>query len=179
MHKMAISQFSWAPSHYDVTMTSYEWLVVILVSMERRCPYLYTGSKFRVIWPSVLIIQRGIATTPLQKICLGKTLRITRVKISICDFRLIFLGHISFYVVSYTVYTQGDFNMHFIGHFWSNLLINPFMVCQACNAKVLTKINFLWLSNLHIINIPKIKKSTHKYSRYIPEPVPFWSQHWA
>ena len=24
-------------------------LVLILVSMERRCPYLYTGSKFRVI----------------------------------------------------------------------------------------------------------------------------------
>ena len=38
------------------------------------------GSKFRVIWPSVLIIQRGVATTPLRKICLGKTLRRTRVK---------------------------------------------------------------------------------------------------
>ena len=25
--------------------------------MERECPYLYIGSKFRVIWPSVLIIQ--------------------------------------------------------------------------------------------------------------------------
>ena len=47
--------------------------------MERGCPYLYTGSKFRVIWPSVLIIQRGVATTPLRKICLGKTLRRTRV----------------------------------------------------------------------------------------------------
>ena len=32
--------------------------------MERGCPYLYTGSKFRVIWPSVLIIQRGVATKP-------------------------------------------------------------------------------------------------------------------
>ena len=81
---MAISQLSWACSHYDVIVTSYltsysdvilEWLVLILVSMERGCPYLYTGSKFRVIWPSVLIIQRGF----LQKICLGKTLRITRV----------------------------------------------------------------------------------------------------
>ena len=50
--------------------------------MERGCPYLYTGSKFRVIWPSVLIIQRGVATTPLRKICLGKTLRRTRVKIT-------------------------------------------------------------------------------------------------
>ena len=48
--------------------------------MERGCPYLYIGSKFRVIWPSVLIIQRGVATTPLRKICLGKTLRRTRVK---------------------------------------------------------------------------------------------------
>ena len=45
--------------------------------MERGCPYLYTGSKFRVIWPSVLIIQRGVATIPLRKICLGKTLRRT------------------------------------------------------------------------------------------------------
>ena len=44
-----------------------------------RCPYLYTGSKFRVIWPWVLIIQRGVATNPLRKICLGKTLRRTRV----------------------------------------------------------------------------------------------------
>ena len=47
--------------HSDVI---HKWLVLILVSMERRCPYLYTGSKFRVIWPSVLIIQRGVATTP-------------------------------------------------------------------------------------------------------------------
>ena len=54
--------------------------------MERRCPYLYTGSKFRVIWPSVLIIQRGVATTPLRKICLGKTLRRTRVKGILYDF---------------------------------------------------------------------------------------------
>ena len=37
------------------------WLVLILVSMKRRCPYLYTGSKFTVIWPSVyLIIRRGL-----------------------------------------------------------------------------------------------------------------------
>ena len=57
-------------------------MVLMLVSME-RCPYLYTGSKFRVIWPSVLIIWRGVATTPLRKICLGKTLRITRVKLSL------------------------------------------------------------------------------------------------
>ena len=62
--------------HSDVI---HQWFVLILVSMERGCPYLYTGSKFRVIWPSVLIIQRGVATTPLRKICLGKTLRRTRV----------------------------------------------------------------------------------------------------
>ena len=55
--------------HSDVI---HYWLVLILVSMERRCPYLYTGSKFRVIWPSVLIIQRGVATTPLGKYVLEK-----------------------------------------------------------------------------------------------------------
>ena len=38
--------------------------VLILVSMERGCPYLYIGSKFRVIWPSVLIIQRGGCNNP-------------------------------------------------------------------------------------------------------------------
>ena len=32
--------------------------------MERGCPYLYTGSKFRVIWPSVLIIQGGGCNNP-------------------------------------------------------------------------------------------------------------------
>ena len=35
--------------------------------MERGCPYLYTGSKFRVIWPSVLIIQGGLQQSPLGK----------------------------------------------------------------------------------------------------------------
>ena len=40
------------------------WLVLILVSMERGCPYLYTGSKFRAIWPSVLIIRRGLQQPP-------------------------------------------------------------------------------------------------------------------
>ena len=35
--------------------------------MERGCPYLYTGSKFRVIWPSVLIIQGGLQQPPLGK----------------------------------------------------------------------------------------------------------------
>ena len=50
--------------HSDVI---HKWLVLILVSMERRCPYLYTCSKFRVIWPSVLIIRRGVATTPFGK----------------------------------------------------------------------------------------------------------------
>ena len=48
--------------------------------MERGCPYLYTGSKFRVIWPSVLIIQSLQHPPPLRKICLGKTLSRTRVK---------------------------------------------------------------------------------------------------
>ena len=35
--------------------------------MERGCPYLYTGSKFRVIWPLVLIIQGGLQQPPLGK----------------------------------------------------------------------------------------------------------------
>ena len=35
--------------------------------MERGCPYLYTGSKFRVIWPSVLIIQGGLQQPSLGK----------------------------------------------------------------------------------------------------------------
>ena len=35
--------------------------------MERGCPYLYTGSKFRFIWPSVLIIQGGLQQSPLGK----------------------------------------------------------------------------------------------------------------
>ena len=39
----------------------------MLVSMERGCPYLYTGSKLRVIWPSVLIIQGGLQQPPLGK----------------------------------------------------------------------------------------------------------------
>ena len=67
--------------HSDVI---HKWLVFILVSMERGCPYLYTGSKFRVIWPSELIIRRGQGcNNPLRKICLGKTLRRTRVKLYI------------------------------------------------------------------------------------------------
>ena len=41
-------------------------------------PIHCTGSKFRVIWPTILIIQ-GVTSTPLQKICLGKTPRRTRV----------------------------------------------------------------------------------------------------
>ena len=59
--------------------------------MERGCPYLYTGSKFRVIWPSVLIIQRGGCNNPppLRKICLGKTLRRTRVNLTINEIFLI------------------------------------------------------------------------------------------
>ena len=45
----------------------HQWLILILVSMERGCPYLYTGSKLRVILPSVLIIWKGVATTPIGK----------------------------------------------------------------------------------------------------------------
>ena len=36
------------------------------------------SSKFRVIWPSILVIRR-VATTSLREVCLGKTLRRTRV----------------------------------------------------------------------------------------------------
>ena len=68
--------------HNDVI---HKWLVLILVSMERGCLYLYTGSKFRVIWPSVLIIQRGVATTlpPLWKICWGKHPRRRRISLTL------------------------------------------------------------------------------------------------
>ena len=47
---MTISQFSRACSHYDVIVRSYinGWYLFWL-SMERGCPYLYTGRKFRVI----------------------------------------------------------------------------------------------------------------------------------
>ena len=60
--------------HHSASDVIHKWLVLILflVSLERGCPYLYTGSKFRLIWPSVLIIRRGVATTPFRKICLGK-----------------------------------------------------------------------------------------------------------
>ena len=40
--------------------------------MERGCPYLYTGSKVRVIWPSVLIIQGGLQQPPVGKYVWGK-----------------------------------------------------------------------------------------------------------
>ena len=50
--------------------------------MERGCPYLYTGSNFRVIMTFSIDNPRGVATTPLTKICLGKTLRRTRVKVA-------------------------------------------------------------------------------------------------
>ena len=56
----------------------HKWLVPILVSMERRCSYLYTGSKCRVIWPSALIMQ-----APSGK--LGKTLRRTKVNCILKD----------------------------------------------------------------------------------------------
>ena len=42
-------------------------LVLILVSMERGCPYPYTGSTFRAIWPSVFIIWRGLQQPPFGK----------------------------------------------------------------------------------------------------------------
>ena len=35
--------------------------------MERRCPYLYTGSKYRVIGPSVLIIQGALGKYVWEK----------------------------------------------------------------------------------------------------------------
>ena len=70
-HRITISQFLRACSHYDVIVRSCINGSLILVSMERGCPYLYTGSKFRVLRPSVLII-RGGCNNPLHKICLEK-----------------------------------------------------------------------------------------------------------
>ena len=75
---MAISHFLWARSHYDASDVIHLWLVLILVSVERGCPYLYTGSKFRGYMTFSIDNLEGVATTPLRKICLGKTLRITR-----------------------------------------------------------------------------------------------------
>ena len=41
--------------------------------MDRGCPYLYNGSKFRVTWPSVLIIQGGLQqSNPPLKNMFGK-----------------------------------------------------------------------------------------------------------
>ena len=42
-------------------------MLLILVSIGKGCPYLYSGSKFRVIWPVVLIIHGGVGTTPFGK----------------------------------------------------------------------------------------------------------------
>ena len=54
--------------HIDVI---HKWLVLILVSMKRGCPYLYTGSKFRVMAFSIDNLEGG-CNNPLWKICLGK-----------------------------------------------------------------------------------------------------------
>ena len=75
---MAISQFSRACSHYDVIMRSYIYWWHLFWYQWKEDVHTYT-LVVKVIWPSVLIIL-GVATTPLRKICLGKTLRRTRVK---------------------------------------------------------------------------------------------------
>ena len=38
------------------TYIIHKWMVLILVSIERGHPYLYIGSKLRVIWPFILVI---------------------------------------------------------------------------------------------------------------------------
>ena len=58
-YKIAISQFSWARSHYDVILTSYIIGWYLFWYQLKEDVHTYTGSKFRVIWPSVLIIQGG------------------------------------------------------------------------------------------------------------------------
>ena len=82
---MAISQFSWARSHYGVIVTSPVngwYMVLILVSMERGCPYLYIGSKFRGYMTFNIDNPERVATTPLRKMCLGKPIGKTRVNTS-------------------------------------------------------------------------------------------------
>ena len=56
-------------THYDVIVTSYiNETVLFMVSMIRAHPLLNTVSKFSVIWPSKLIIQRRIAASlPLRR----------------------------------------------------------------------------------------------------------------
>ena len=55
--------------HSDVI---HKWLVLILVSMERGCPFLYTGSKFRLYYLQYWLSEGG-CNNPLRKICFEKS----------------------------------------------------------------------------------------------------------
>ena len=76
---MTISQFSRACSRYGIIVTSYINGWYLFWYQWKEDVHTYTGIKFRVIWPSVLIIRRGLQKTPSENMC-GKTLRRTRVK---------------------------------------------------------------------------------------------------
>ena len=63
-HKMIVSEFSRAYSHYNVAIME----VLILVSVERGHPYEFTGSKFKVIWLSILKIRKNMFRKVLQRV---------------------------------------------------------------------------------------------------------------
>ena len=78
---MAISQFSWARSHYDLIVTSYINGWYLFWYQWKEDVHTYTlVVKVKGYMTFSIDNPEGVATTPLRKICLGKTLRITRVK---------------------------------------------------------------------------------------------------
>ena len=88
--------------------------------MERGCPYLYTGSKFRVIWPSVLIIQGGLQQPPPPP--LGKYVwekPSTRVKWPLFDTP----------TSTHGVFTSFSLSQYCCLHFWKNKV--GFMLAQG------------------------------------------------
>ena len=79
-HKMAISHFFWAPSHYDVKVTSYINGWYLFWYQWEEDVHTYTLVVNLGLYDLSIDNPRGVGTTPLRKICLGKTLRIRRVK---------------------------------------------------------------------------------------------------
>ena len=78
---MAISQFLWARSHYDVIVTSYINGWYLFWYQWKEDVHTYTLVVNLGLYDlQDLIIQGVLQQPPLRKICLGKPLRITRVK---------------------------------------------------------------------------------------------------
>ena len=86
---MAISQFSWARSHYDVIVTSYinGW-------------YLFWYQWKEDVQTYTLVVNLGLYYFNIDnpKICSGKPLRITRVKAQseICCFLMYYIEKLAF-----------------------------------------------------------------------------------